>query len=246
MKNLQTSKSNLANLAETEYGNVRAIVSINAFDVARTIKRLKDLGYSVQEPKEQKLMNSRFAVCVNIRGERVATVAAIIMIDSWKNSLINCGNDTRLFFALAARKSTPDFGQWMITKDGDLFFYEAECNWDFRIPRVSEIVRHFKELQKKDYDQLTGKDTDAIKSCTCQQCGKCFIREQSEQYVVIRDDLWARITDGQTGLFLCADCIEKRLGYKIGIEDLKRLPDGRLPEANVLYAYAHGLLVEKD
>lgn len=51
----------------------------------------------------------------------------------------------------------------------------------------------------------------------CNDCGRDV--EQIKQYFMVNDDIWQKY--GNKEGFLCMDCLEKRIGYKLLLNDFK-------------------------
>lgn len=54
----------------------------------------------------------------------------------------------------------------------------------------------------------------------CHDCGCDFLKIDKSQLVMINDDLWNRVSFSNNIKLLCKDCIQRRLGRYITIDDL--------------------------
>lgn len=80
---------------------------------------------------------------------------------------------------------------------------------------ISEIESTMKStgVNYQEYREQTNRPK--LKNTFCDDCQSFSI------FMMLHDEIWNSISDGNPELFLCPRCMEKRVGRKITLSDLK-------------------------
>ncbi|AMM44021.1 hypothetical protein FDG95_gp521 [Pectobacterium phage vB_PcaM_CBB] len=84
---------------------------------------------------------------------------------------------------------------------------------------IKEIVEQIESTMKTSGDnymkELILTNRKKLRNTFCDECNSYSV------FMIVHDELWNIISDGNLDIFLCPKCMENRLGRKIEIADLK-------------------------
>lgn len=105
------------------------------------------------------------------------------------------------------------------------------------IMNIKEIIHQIESTMKASGDnyleQLVQTTRKKVRNTFCDDCNSFSV------YMILHDELWENVCCGNSELFLCPKCMEKRLGRKIVLSDLK------ICNVNYPYFFAEQLFENK-
>ena len=84
---------------------------------------------------------------------------------------------------------------------------------------IKEIIEQIESTMQSSgshyMEQLVQTTRKKVRNTFCDDCNSFSV------YMILHDDLWNEVSKENLELFLCPKCMEKRLGRKIVLNDLK-------------------------